>query len=176
MARRLRIPIATAGRRLSLAGALRRRGRTLRRDESGVSMLEFGLFFPILALLVLGTIDMAKGLSVKFALEQATQRTAEMAAMAGRARADYTYLATEAMAAAGVPLANVNVDQWLECNNARQPLFTGFCPAGQQAARYVNVTIFKDYTPMFRSIPFMRRVADANGKIRITADSGVRVQ
>ena len=176
MARRFRITIATTERRLSLPGRLRSSVRGLRRDESGVSMLEFGLFFPILALLVLGTIDMAKGLGVKFALEQATQRTAEMAAMAGRAQADYTYLGTEAMAAAGVPLANVTIDQWLECNNARQPLFNGFCPAGQQSARYVNITIFKDYTPMFRSIPFMRRVADASGKIRITADSGVRVQ
>lgn len=155
--------------------APRRRGLAL--DERGVSMLEFGLFFPVLALMVLGTIDLGRGLATRFALEQAVQRTIELATLGGRPLADYTFLKTEAAAAAGVPVAQVTLDQWLECNDARQANFNGTCPAGQQAARYVTITAFADYSPMFREIPLMGRVATASdGKIRLTADSGVRVQ
>ena len=151
--------------------------RRLARDERGVSVLEFGLFFPILALMVLGTIDLGRGLATRFALEQAVQRTIEVAALGGRPLADYTFLQAEAASAAGVPVANVTLDQWLECNNARQASFSGACPTGQQAARYVTITAFTDYTPVFRSIPLVGRVATAsNGKIRLTADSGVRIQ
>lgn len=176
MAGTSRISEATGERRRSFAAPVAATVRRLGRDERGVSMLEFGLFFPILALIVLGTIDMAKGLAVKFALEQATQRTVELATLGGRPKADYSYLATEARNAADVPAGNVAVKQWLECDTVEQPLFNGTCPSGQQAARYVTVEIYKDYRPMFGSIPFVHRVADANGAIRITADSGVRVQ
>ena len=157
------------------SGAPRRSG--LARDERGVSVLEFGLFFPVLALMVLGTIDLARGLATRFALEQAVQRTIELATLGGRPLADYTFLKAEAASAAGVPVAQVTLDQWLDCNNARQTSFTGACPAGQQAARYVTITAYADYTPTFRKIPLIGRVATAaDGKIRLTADSGVRVQ
>ena len=147
------------------------------RDERGVSMLEFGLIFPILALMVLGTIDLARGLAARFALEQATQRTIELATLGNRPLADYSFLRAEAATAAGVPVTNVTLDQWLECNTTRQPAFNGSCTAGQQTARYVTITVFTDYTPMFEWIPIVGRLATAaNGKIRLTADSGVRVQ
>lgn len=139
-------------------------------------MLEFGLFFPFLALMLLGTIDLARGLATKFGIEQATQRTIELATLGNRPRADYSFLTAEAATAAGVPVGQVTLDQWLECNNTRQTNFTGNCPSGQQAARYVSITVWKDYTPMFEGIPFVGRIANANGKIRLTADSGVRVQ
>jgi hypothetical protein len=151
--------------------------RSLAHDERGVSLLEFGLFFPILALMVLGTIDLGRGLATRFALEQAVQRTIEVPTLGGRPLGDYSFLRTEAAAAAGIPVAQVTLDQWLECNNARQAAFNGACPAGQQAARYVTITAYADYTPMFGKIPLMGRVATAaDGKIRLTADSGVRVQ
>ncbi|HEX9931322.1 MAG TPA: TadE/TadG family type IV pilus assembly protein [Allosphingosinicella sp.] len=169
------ISAASMERRRGIAASICAVARRLRGDRRGVSMLEFALFFPILALIVLGTIDMAKGLAVKFALDQATQRTVELAALAGRPQADYTYLETEARTAANVPAANVTVRPWLECNGRTEP-FGGSCAAGEQAARYVSVTIFKDYAPMFTSIPFVHRFAGANGTIRITAASGVRVQ
>lgn len=153
-----------------------RRGVGLVRDERGVSMLEFGLFFPILALMVLGTIDLARGLANKFAIEQAAQRAIEMATLGGRPRGDYTYLQTEAAAAAGVPVDNVVVSKWLECDGVSADYFSS-CTSTQQTARYVSVSIYKDYTPMFEWMPFLGRVSRrTDGKIRLTADSGVRVQ
>jgi Flp pilus assembly protein TadG len=150
----------------------------LRRDQRGVSVLEFGLFFPILALMVLATTDLARGLAASFALEQATQRTIEVATLGGRPRANYDFLVDEAMAAAGVPRANVTLGQFVECNGVRLTgPFTATCPAGQQTARYVTIAIYNDYTPLFGSIPFLGRLSTAtDGKIRLTARSGVRVQ
>ena len=164
------------GRQARRPCALLRRALRIGRDSRGVSMLEFGLFMPILALMLLGTIDLARGLATKFGIEQATHRTIELATLGNRPRADYSFLRTEAATAAGVPVAQVTLDQWLECNNVRQTNFSGSCTTGQQAARYVTITVWKDYTPMFDGIPFVGRLATANGKIRLTADSGVRVQ
>ena len=164
-----------AGRRRAarFASAARRIGR----DASGVSMLEFGLFFPFLALMLLGTIDLARGLAAKFGLEQATHRTIELATLGNRPLADYSFLRAEAAAAAGVPVGQVTLDQWLECNETRHASFTGTCASGQRSARYITITVYKDHRPTFEWIPIMGRLATApNGTIRITADSGVRVQ
>jgi Flp pilus assembly protein TadG len=145
------------------------------RDSRGVSMLEFGLFIPIMAVILLGAVDLARGLAMKFGIEQATHRTMELATLRAQPLADYSFLRDEAAAAADVPVAQVTLDQWLECNNTRHSSFTGTCAPGQQAARYITISVWKDYTPMFAGIPFVR-LADANGKIRLAADSGVRIQ
>jgi len=170
------------GRRSAAPGALapailKQRVLRIGPDSRGVSMLEFGLFFPFLALMMLGTIDLARGLAAKFGLEQATHRTIELATLGRGTLTDYSFLRTEAAAAAGVPIAQVTLDQWLECNNTRQASFTGACTTGQQTARYITITVYKDHRPTFEWIPIMGRLATAaNGTIRITADSGVRVQ
>jgi Flp pilus assembly protein TadG len=153
-------------------------------DERGVTLVEFGLFFPILALLLLGTIDLGRGLATKFGLEQAAQRTIELATLGSTTtRTDYTFLKAEAATAAGVPVAQVTLDQWLECTPAgggtptRAATFNSTCAAGQQSARYVKITIYKDYTPNFASIPYIGSIAtNPNGTMRLTADAGVRVQ
>ncbi|HEY0011818.1 MAG TPA: TadE/TadG family type IV pilus assembly protein [Allosphingosinicella sp.] len=156
--------------------------RSLAGDERGATLIEFGLFFPILALLLLGTIDLGRGLATKFQIEQATQRTIELANLGGRPQADYSYLVPEAVSASGVPANQVTLSQWLECRTAsgttrRETSFSGACQAGEQTARYVTITIWKDYVPMFASIPLLGRVGSgANGSIRLTADSGVRIQ
>jgi Flp pilus assembly protein TadG len=157
--------------------------RGLARDEKGGTLIEFGLFLPILALLVLGTIDLGVGLATKFQVEQATQRTIELAAVGGgRPQADYSFLIPEAAAAAAVPQTQVTLGQWLECRTAagatrRESNFNGTCQATELTARYITITIWKDYVPMFASVPILGRVGSGtNGSIRLTADSGVRVQ
>jgi Flp pilus assembly protein TadG len=155
----------------------------IRSNERGVTLVEFGLFLPILALLLLGTIDLGRGLATKFALEQAAQRTIELATLGSTTtRTDYTFLKAEAATSAGVPVAQVTLDQWLECTPAggtptRAATFNSTCATGQQSARYVTITIYQDYTPSFASIPYIGRLAtSANGTMRLTADAGVRVQ
>jgi hypothetical protein len=134
------------------------------------------------ALLLLGTIDLGRGLATSFRLEQATQRTIELATAGGRPLTDYNFLVPEAVRASGVPTGQVRLGQWLECRTAagvtrRETNFNGTCATGEQAARYVTITIWRDYVPMFASIPLIGRIGSGpNGSIRLSADSGVRVQ
>ena len=155
----------------------------MRADARGASLVEFGLLLPILALFVLGTIDVTRGVATKFALEQAAQRTIEIASLGGRPRADYSFLRNESATAAGVPVTNVTLTQWLECRtnggvSTRQSAFSGTCPTGQQEARYVEIRLFRDFMPNFSYGPFASSVTTvrADGSVRLFADAGVRVQ
>ena len=153
-----------------------RAARALARDARGVSLIEFGMLVPIIAVFMLGAVDLARALATKFAIEQAAQRTIEIAAL-GTPRADYNFLQAEAVAASGAPTANVVVTQRRECNGTLQTPFAAVCPVGQTTRRYVTITITKDYMPMFTWIPFVGRVGNQpNGARRFTADAGVRVQ
>jgi Flp pilus assembly protein TadG len=154
----------------------------LGRDERGTSLLEFGLFLPVLGLLVLGTMDLGRGLAVKFQLDQATQRTIELANLAGRPLTSYSFLIPEATAAAGVPSSQVTLRDWMECRPLTGAIRTNLpsttvCNTGEQSARYITITIWKDYVPFFSSIPLIGKIGTGpNNAVRMTSDSGVRVQ
>ena len=92
---------------------LRRLLPGLRRDESGVSVIELGLIAPVIAFMIIGMTDMARGFAAKLKLEQAAHRALEKVAV-GTGQSDYSYVRTEAATAAGVPEANVAVTTWLE--------------------------------------------------------------
>lgn len=148
----------------------------LRRDEKAVSAVEFALVAPVFALMVLGISDFAMGFSARLSLEQAAHRTLEKVAV-GQVRTDYQHLKAEAAVAAGVPQENVTVDNWLECDQVRQPDFNGFCPAGQMISRYVQIDIDWEYVPSFRYGPLAEAVGQGeNGAVPIAASAAMRVQ
>ena len=150
----------------ALASPLRR----LRRDARGVSMVEFGMLAPFLGLLVAGMIDLGQGLSERFTLQQAVNRGLEMLhsatpeAGADESSIDYSFVRTEAAAAAGVPIGQVVMDQWLECEGARQSDFDGSCEDDEEVARYIHLSIEKNYTGSL----FLGEVGmEATGAVRI---------
>ena len=150
----------------------------LRRDDTGASVIEFALFAPILGVMLMGVTDLAMGYSTKLRIEGAIFRSLEKVAVGTASgpqvvQSDYSYLQAEAATAAGVPTSEVAVDQWLECNRARQTDFTGTCPDGQDTARYVKVTINTTYTPRFSYGPLVR---NTNGVVPIEANASLRVQ
>lgn len=145
-------------------------------DQRGTSVIEFALFAPIVALMVMGIVDFARGFSAKFTLESAVQRTLEKAVV-GSIQADYQYLRNEAAQAAGVPVANVTVTNWLECNGVKNPSFTGICTdEDAHVARYLQIRIQSNFRPSFNYGPLMQGSANANGNVPIFAQSAVRVQ
>lgn len=158
-----------------MRNALFLRPKPLRRDERGASMVEFALFVPILAVMVMGITDVSMGYSRKLTLEQAAYRALERVAV-GSVQSDYSYLRAEAAAAAGVPVANVTVDNWLECDGVRQTSFNGVCPETQMVSRYVRVAITATYTPSFNYGPLARGFAGANGTVPISASASLRIQ
>ena len=146
----------------------------VRRDEAGASIIEFALFAPLLAFMLMGITDFSMGYAQKLRMEQATYRALEKVAV-GSVQSDYQYLRAEAAAAdgtGGIQASHVTVDNWLECNRARQPDFNGDCAAGVDRSRYVRVTINYSYTPRFAA-PL---IVDSSGVVPLTASAALRIQ
>jgi Flp pilus assembly protein TadG len=139
-----------------------RRLAALQHDERGVSAVEFALLAPVLATLILGIIDLSTGLSHRFTLQQAVNRSLEIvqANRVQRGREggtpDYDFLRTEVAAAAGIPVADVTLTQWRECDGARATTFEGSCPDRLNAAtntvepadtaRYIQLRATRSFT------------------------------
>jgi Flp pilus assembly protein TadG len=146
----------------------------LTRCPRGASVVELAMIAPVLATLLIGMSDLSRGYSAKLQLEQAAQRTIELVAQAPMAPSTFvTTLKAEGAAAAAVPIGQVAVDFWLECNGVRNATYETTCTAGQVAARYVTVDITKTFAPMF-NLHFAH--ANANGTFTLHGRAGVRVQ
>ncbi|MDP9413903.1 MAG: pilus assembly protein [Pseudomonadota bacterium] len=155
--------------------SLRNHLRDFAGDRRGFSAVEFGILAPVLLVFVIGIGDLGRGLSERHALQQAANRTLELAHL-GTRQADYSYLIPEAATAAGVPQTNVTLEQWLECdgNSTTRLAFGASCPSGQQIARYLTLTIRSSFTPMFSSAGYLKVLPD--GSVRLTAQASLRVQ
>lgn len=152
--------------------------RSLAGDRRGVSVVEFALIAPFLGVLVMGIGDLARGFSAKFALEQAAHRALERVisgtTASPAATQNYDYVKAEAAAAAGVPLANVTLQQWLECEGVRQASFTTICGANDEIERYISIRIDSEFEPSFPYGP-LGEVAE-DGTVPIFAEAALRVQ
>jgi Flp pilus assembly protein TadG len=145
------------------------------RDESGTSLIEFALFAPILAVMVMGISDVAMGYADKLELEAAAYRALEKVAVR-TTQSDFTTLRAEAAAEAGVAQSAVVVDTWRECDRVRQTDITAPCAAGTDTARYVSVSISSSYTPTFDYGPLARSFGGTDGVVPISAFAAVRMQ
>lgn len=150
--------------------------RRLQKDEDGVSIIEMGLFAPIVGLMVMGIIDISMGFSTRLQLEQAAFRTLELAHLSGN-KSTFDHLKKEAAAAAGVTESEVTVRNWLECDGEEQD-YTMPCGEEQSMARYVEIRIESSYKPSFGYGPVARSFTNVNpdGSIPLTASSSVRIQ
>jgi Flp pilus assembly pilin Flp len=124
-------------------------------DDRGVTIVEFGFIAPLLALFVLGIVDLGQGLSERFGMQQAVNRALEMVqghpaeAEANESEVDYSFIKTEAATAADVPESDVELTQWLECDGVEQDDYDGSCEDGQDTARYLRLRIEKTYQAHF---------------------------
>ena len=144
----------------------------LRDDLRGASVIEFAMFAPILAMMVMGISDFAMGYAMKLRVEQGVYRALEKVAV-GSVQTDYQFLKADAANEAGVAQTAVTVDNWLECNRVRQTDFAGMCATGEDTARYVSVSISTAYTPQFNYGPLIR---GTDGTVPISASSSLRIQ
>jgi Flp pilus assembly protein TadG len=153
---------------------------SLLRDERGASLIEMALAAPFLATMVIGMVDISQGYSAKVKLTQAAQRAIEKAMQGEKGTTLYDTLQQEGADAAGVPISQVTVNYWLECNGVNQHTtsnmtadFEVVCPPGQTYARYVTVDIQKNYTPMFATHWLG---SNADGSFTLHGKAGLRVQ
>lgn len=148
--------------------------RSLGRDERGASIIEMGMVMPVMATLLIGMVDISRAYSAKLQLEQSAQRAIEKVMQYQTDTSTYATLYLEAATAAGVPTSDVDVDFWLECNGTRQSDYNTSCTPGQVQARYITVTVEKDFVPMFGTRFFPG--ANGDGSYTISGEAGLRTQ
>jgi len=161
--------------------------RTISRDQRGASIIELAMSAPFLAAMVIGMSDLSRAYSTKLLLEQSAQRTIEKVENQKSVSTNSynTALTTEAgnaMSDAGYSSGNtITPDSWLECSSnggtswTRQTNFTDSCPnATDINARYVKVTIARNFVPLFPSRHWPN--ANSAGNIPISGTAEVRIQ
>jgi Flp pilus assembly protein TadG len=148
--------------------------RKLAADERGTSLVEMALATPIFAALLTGMVDLSLAYSQKLQLEQAAQRSIERVMNRQMSSTSYNTIKTEAADQADVPEDNVTVDFWLECNGTRQTDYDTSCTTGQIQARYLTVTVEKDFLPIFGTKYFPG--ANNDGTFTIESEAGIRTQ
>lgn len=150
--------------------------RKLGCDQRGNSFVEMAFITPILATLLVGTIDISDAVSTKVKTEQAAQRAIELAQTASysTASAMTSALQTEATNAAGAG-SSATATAWAECDHSTQVDFdTGTCSTGQSYDRYVSVTVQNTFTPMFGTSLFPG--ANADGTVTVKGYAALRLQ
>ena len=149
---------------------------SIRADQRGNSLIEMAIVAPVLATLLVGAVDISRGVSNKLRLEQAAQRTIELVQRSEYKTTDNPTLKADAEAAAGTGSV-ATVTAWLECNHNGTKLNydTGVCATQTEPyARYVQVTVQKTFKPMFGTRFFPG--ANPNGTFTLRAIAGVRTQ
>lgn len=155
------------------AGRMRRTICKLLRDTRGAAIIELALVAPVLALGVIGIVDISNAYSRKLALEQGAQRAVEKIMQTTSYTTVENTLATEAVCqvngmnadgtckSSPISSSNVTVTWRLQCTSSggtvtnqtttsSSTFDTYVCPSGTASqASYVQVGLTDKYTPMF---------------------------
>ena len=133
----------------------------LSRDKRGVATIELALFAPILAMMVIGTVDMANAYGRKLAVEQAAQRAIEKVMQTTGVKSVAETIVDEVADQANIPDAEkaskISVSYTLYCDNANpqtsnnaDTFDTYSCASSsQKESRYIEVEVNDVYEPMF---------------------------
>lgn len=152
--------------------------RRLWRDSRGASAIELAMVLPVLLLIMLGMVDLSRGFAAKLEMEQAAQRTSDLALSIRPRSGDLSYLYSEAMEASKQPRDQIKIETLLECGGDPQASFDGECASGKERARFVSVVIKQPYQTFFDwgalSAVFGSQVLPE--VITVTGDSRVRFQ
>ena len=153
------------------------------RATRGAAIIELAFVAPVIALMTVGVVDLSNGFSSKLLLEQAAQRSIEKVMQTTGITSVEATIANEAICqvngtnadgsckTAPITAANVTVTHRLECNGV---LSTNVdCAPGEVSSKWIQVTIWSDYTPLF---PVHFSGIDAGDKYRIQASAGMRTE
>jgi Flp pilus assembly protein TadG len=147
--------------------------KSLRADERGNAFVEMALLVPVLATLLLGMIDLTRAYMASIDLAQAAHRAIEMEQIKNYKESDNSSIEDEAEAAAGAGSVATATD-WLQCGTSTTKLtYTDTCADGVATARFVQISVTKDFTPLFG---FFFPNKNSNGSVTLDGKAGVRVQ
>lgn len=141
------------------------------RDRRGATLVEMGVVAPVFCLFVIGIADLSQAVSQRFTMQQAIDRSLHMLVSNPPAGdptdddVDYSYVRTEAAGAAGVPVGNVTLTRWLQCDGEPEADYAAICEDGEDTARYVEL----EMTDTFTGTAWF-------GTINLRASGAVRIQ
>lgn len=174
---------------------IRAKKRTLHVDERGAAIIELALIAPILALMIVGIVDMSNAFSRKLALEQGAQRAIERIEQTTANDTVENTLTTEVVCQVNgtnsdgtcktspITASNVTVTFRLDCtdgsgnvttqsNSTPATFDTYTCPTGTASqAKYLQVQVTDQYTPMF---PVIFSAINSDGTYHMSATAGMR--
>ena len=165
------------------------------RDKRGAVIVELAIVAPVLALLVIGVVDMSNAFSRKLGLEQGAQRALEKIMQTTDDTTVEKTLANEAVCQVNgmnsdgscktspITTSNVTVTYRLECtdsagsttaqSNTDPDVFNAYkCPTGSTEARFISVRVTDKYTPLF-PVTFG---LNADGTYHLSSTAGIRQQ
>ena len=157
--------------------------RSLRFDNRGAAIIELAMVAPMLALMTIGVVDLSNGFGTKLKLEQAAHRSIEKIMQTTGVLTVEETIANEAVCqyngteddgtckTAPITTDNVTVTHRLECDGVETADVD--CAIGAQESRWVQVTVWDDYEPLF---PVHFRGVDEGGKYRVQAIAGMRTE
>lgn len=152
---------------------MKRLFKRLAGDKRGVAVVELAFVAPVLAVMVVGVIDMSNSFSRKLKLEQAAQRSLEMVMHTTGDTTAEAAIESEVMDEAGVTADQVTVTRRLECDGVEVADITLNCDADEIEARYFVVAINDTYEPMF---PLTFAGVNDDGVYEIRAVAGMRIK
>lgn len=171
--------------------------RKLASSETGAAVIELALVAPVLALTVIGIVDLSNAFSRKLALEQGAQRAIEKIMQTTETSTVQDTLTTEAMCQVNgmnadgscktspIAASNVTVTWRRECTDSAGTMtsntFTtstdfdaGSCASGTKIeADYIQVALTDSYTPMF---PIHFASINGDGTYHLSATAGMRTK
>src|SRR5689334_12050919 len=142
-------------------------------DDRGAAVIEMALVAPVLALTVIGIVDISNAYSRKLALEQGAQRAVEKIMQTTETSTVENTLKTEAVCQVNgmtngvcntspIAASNVTVTYRLECKNASSGAITSTtlttdsaafdaltCGTAEKEQRYLEVNLTDKYYPLF---------------------------
>lgn len=167
-------------------------------NDRGAAVIEMALVAPILALTVIGIVDMSNAYSRKLGAEQGAQRAIEKIMQTTETSTVATTLKTEAVCQVNglkpdgtcktspIKASDVTVTYRLECKTTTGAIATSYtttdaaihdateCTSTQKEQRYLEVRVEDKYYPMF-PIRFASFTA-ADGSYHVSATAGMRTQ
>lgn len=166
--------------------------RRLARNHKGAAIIEMALIAPVLALGVVGIVDVSNAYGRKLAFEQGAQRAIEKIMQTTQDQTVDDTVKNEAVCQVNgansdgtcktgvISTSNVTVNYRLECTSGgTTTVYTGVdaatdCASNQKQAQYVSVTVSGSYTPMF-PIHFAS-LTQSDGTYHLSATAGMRTQ
>ncbi|MEN9683989.1 MAG: hypothetical protein RLZZ427_1740 [Pseudomonadota bacterium] len=148
--------------------------RQLSASQTGTSVVEAAILLPGFVMLFAMLFDLSAGFAQKLRVQQAAVRTVEYALNSDLETVTPLLLTAEAANNAKVPMSQVTLNIWQECNGVKSTDITVPCADAEQTARWLSISISSSYTPVLgRLLP---TTLAPDGTITVVGQSQARLQ